>query len=99
MRREITVSERVHALGYRGEQAKRLAWSVGRLVADDWFELYGEPPPVADRPKTNGSGTHKKAVYPDRWQRKIDAAIEREAKLESAEPTHTGQRSLFGGER
>ncbi len=90
-----TVAARVAALGYRGEQAKHLAWEVGRIIRDQWISEYEEKPIFRLVQKTSGKGSHMMAVYPAGWQDRIDAAVIEAARLAAAAPSHTGQTTLF----
>lgn len=61
-----SVPELVAEAGY--EASKQLVWGVGRKVADAWRAESGEAPRQEPRAKSDGTGTHYKAVYPPHFR-------------------------------
>lgn len=78
---------------------KRIAWIAGAAVRDLWqAQNDGERPEMRLVRKSNGQGTHEKAVYPLIWRDRIRGEIERACIVVGmAEPPN--QCSLFGGSR
>lgn len=62
--------------------AAPLSWDVGAAVRDAYTTVYGAPPMKALRPKTNGTGTHCFATYPDEF-RPLAEAVARERLAEA----------------
>jgi hypothetical protein len=66
----ITVIEVIQDMGI--EPTKELDWRVGKMM-QEWFErTFGAPPIKDNRKKTNGTGTHCFALYPEFFRKVIE---------------------------
>ena len=77
------------------EMGKRVAWSAGARVRDLWTDEHETRPEMRLVPKTNGGGSHDKAVYPLSWRERVEDAI-RAAELELGAVPDPRQTGLFG---
>lgn len=50
-------------------------WAAGNAVRDLYEATTGHLPPKALRPKTNETGSHCFAVYPESWREKIEEIV------------------------
>jgi len=76
---------------------KRIAWIAGAAVRDLWqAQNGGQRPEMLLIAKSNGHGTHEKAVYPLIWRDGIREQIERARSIvgHAAAPNQT---TLFEG--
>ena len=74
--KNISVVDVIHQGGW--VYSKRLAWSVGRRISQEWKREYQIPPTYEMRPKTLGTlhaPEHLKAVYPPDWRERIEETI------------------------
>lgn len=96
--RTITVCGVMRQLGLdlASREGKRIVWTAGRLVRDKWFKAHGDRPDVRLTAKSNGSGSHDKAHYPEAWRDIIVEAI-RDAEITVGTAMPERQVSLFGG--
>ena len=93
----LTVCSVMRALGMDGgsDLGKRVAWSAGSRVRDQWEAEHDRRPEMRLVPKTNGSGTHDKATYPHGWRARIEAAIH-DAEIEVGAVPDPRQIGIFG---
>ena len=74
----ITICSVMRSLAMDAQSAagKRVAWSAGAKVRDQWLAIHGgDRPEIRLVSKTNGTGTHDKAVYPESWRGRIEGAL------------------------
>jgi hypothetical protein len=69
----VTVTQVFRAIGV--EPDKHLTWTVGAVMAEQYLQEKGLEVPKANRPKTNGGGSHCMAVYPAGWFDRIAEQI------------------------
>lgn len=79
----VTVDQVVVDMGL--EPHRDLTWSVGRQMRDRFEELTGKPPMSERRPKTSGSGSHTKTVYPPWMRSEIEGLVRAATNKEAAE--------------
>jgi hypothetical protein len=79
------------------KQGKRIAWIAGAAVRDLWKAQHdGERPEMRLIAKSNGQGTHEKAVYPLIWRDRIREQIEN-ARAVVGDAAPLNQIELFHG--
>ena len=87
--RMITVMQVFSSLGHNPDPAT--SWSVGSQVASMYFRRHGRQPHKDNRRKTNGTGTHCFALYPEgEWRPVIEDVIRRTIEIDAS------QGDLFG---
>ena len=76
----LTICGEMRAMQIASDTAngKRIAWIAGAAVRDLWqAQNNGQRPEMRLIAKSNGHGTHEKAVYPLIWRDRIREQIER----------------------
>ena len=86
----ITIIEVIIDMGI--EPTNELDWKVGRMMQESYERRCGHPPLKDNRKKTNGTGSHCFALYPEECRKEIQGFV-RLCKMEEAR-----QPSLFASE-
>tara|TARA_Y100001937_G_scaffold116178_1_gene167824 strand:+ start:412 stop:738 length:327 start_codon:yes stop_codon:yes gene_type:complete len=95
---KLTICSEMRAMGIASdtEAGKRIAWMAGAFVRDVWKAANdGERPKMRLVAKSNGTGTHDKAVYPLIWRERIRREIDRACAIVGRVDA-TSQLFLFG---
>lgn len=93
----LTICSVMRSLGMdaTSDSGKRVAWSAGSRVRDLWVSIHDRRPEMRLVPKTSGSGSHDKAVYPLSWRERVEQAIH-DAEIEVGAVPDPRQVGMFG---